>query len=1030
MNGAGGETQYGGQVAIVGVSGRFPEANSLEDFWAKLRDGVECASTFSEEELEIPEILRSHAGLIRRRPVIRDADLFDASLFGYSPREAELIDPQQRLFLECCWEALEQAGYDPSRFDGAIGVFGGAGISTYFLNNIFGNQEVLHSVGLFQALLGNDKDFFTTRVSYKLDLRGPSINVLTGCSTSLVAMHLACQSLLNGECDMALAGGANIAYPQKMGYVYKEGSVNSPDGCCRPFDARANGTIPGDGVGVLLLKCLQAAIDSGDRIDAIIRGSAINNDGSRKAGFAAPSIEGQAAVVSEALAVSGVSPEQIAYVESHGTGTPLGDPIEVSALKKAFKTERRNYCALGALKANIGHTDAAAGVMGVIKVVLAMKNNLIPPTLHFERPNPEIDFENSPFYVNTNLLEWRPGKVRRFAGVSSFGVGGTNAHAILEEPPAPVASSPAGRWQLLKLAAKSESALDTMSRNLAAFLRQEPDTNIADAAYTLHVGREAFGYRRIAVCRDAENGAEALESPRARSLGGAQEAAKRSVVFLFPGQGSQYGGMGRDLYEAYEKYREEFDRCITLLKPHLGLDLRDAIFDAAVAAGSGPLSETALTQPAVFVTEYALARLLMHWGLQPEAMLGHGIGEYVAACIAGVFSLEDALSLVALRGRLMQQQAPGAMIAVTANIAEVTPFITKDVVIAAINGENQIVLSGPSREMEHTAERLGGAGLAYRILPTSRAFHSPTLEPVLYPFTEAVRRVRLSPPRIPYISNLTGGWITAAQATDPLYWGRHIREAVLFSGAMQELLKQDGRIFLEVGPGKTLTGLGQMHVAGEHSARFVAAMRPINQQRDDCAALLEGLGRLWVQGASFGWPSVCAGERRSRISLPTYPFERRHYLIRPSGATHSQSMAHAESSVSRGSTVNGTGADGAVRKCEPRPKLRTAYQAATNELEEQLIVIWQDLFGVEPIGIHDDFFELGGHSLMASQLTSRLQATFPVKVSMRDLMTEGSTVANLATTVERFMLERLASLSEEETLTLLQSTNSREGVEN
>ncbi|HVR97270.1 MAG TPA: type I polyketide synthase, partial [Thermoanaerobaculia bacterium] len=633
------------QIAVVGMAGRFPKAETLEAFWRNLRDGVECISPLSEEELRAagvhPAFLEDPT-YVRAQSMLEGFDRFDAAFFGFSPREAEITNPQHRLFLECAWQALEDAGIDPERAGGMVGVFASASSNTYILD-LFSRRDVLRNVGGLRVQIANEKEFLPTWTSYKLDLRGPSVNVQTACSSSLVAVHMACQSLLNGECDLALAGGVSARSLERRGYFYQEGSILSPDGHCRAFDAAAGGTVDGDGLGVVVLKRLVEAIEDGDNIRAVILGSAVNNDGGLKIGFTAPSEEGQTRVISEALSIAGIEVETLGYVEAHGTGTRLGDPIEVAALTAALgsRTEARGFCALGSVKTNLGHLDSAAGVAGLIKAVLALEHRELPPSLHFSAPNPEIDFAASPVYVNAALQPWKATDQPRRAGVSSFGIGGTNAHVVLEEAPE-VESGPSREWQLLTWSTKTETALETATENLARALSALP---VADAAYTLKIGRKAMEHRRALVCRDPEEAAAALEA--GRFVSGFSPAGSRPVAFLFPGQGAQQPGATREIYQSEEVFRAEVDRCSELLRPHLGADLRDVLFEGE--------AETVWAQPALFVTGYALARLWMSWGIQPQAMIGHSLGEYVAACLSGVLRLEDALALVALRGKLMQE---------------------------------------------------------------------------------------------------------------------------------------------------------------------------------------------------------------------------------------------------------------------------------------------------------------------------------------------------------------------------------------
>ena len=891
MNNALPTDEFGG-IAIIGMTGRFPGARNVEEFWRNLRSGVESITFFHENELaelgvdarslQDPRYVKAHGVLAE------DPGLFDAAFFGYSPREAEIIDPQQRIFLECAWEAIESAGYDPGNYQGSIGVYAGADINTYLVN-LRSSPNVMTLMDGFQLATANEKDHLTTRVSYKLNLRGPSVSVNTACSTSLVAVHLACQSLLNGECDMALAGGVSIKIPQKRGY--QAGGIFSPDGHCRAFDARAQGTLGGSGVGVVVLKRLTDAVSDRDHIHAVIKGSAINNDGSLKVGYTAPSMDGQAEVIAEALAMARIDPQTVTYVEAHGTGTPLGDPIEIAALTKAFgaATRAKGFCAIGSVKTIIGHLDTAAGVAGLIKTILALEHRLLPPSLHFEKPNPEIDFSNSPFFVNTELSEWNGNGAPLRAGVSSFGIGGTNAHVVLEEAPTIELSSVSRPWQLLLVSAKTCAALETATTNLADYLKCNPELNMADAAYTLQIGRRAFNHRRMVICRDlpdALNALETLDSKRVFTSG--EEPKDRTIAFLFPGQGSQFVNMAFGLYQTESVFRDYVDTCCAILKPHLGLDLRELLYpgDGYGQSDVGRLNQTGLTQPALFVVEYALSRLLMDRGIKPKAMIGHSIGEYVAACLAGVFSLEDGLALVSVRGRLMAQQPAGSMIAVPLSEQEIEPLVGEGLSIAAINRPGLCVVSGPTGAVEQFETRLGEKGLKGRRLNTSHAFHSPMMEPVMDLLTKQVKKIDLHPPQMPYLSNVTGNWITAQEATDPIYWANHLRQPVRFSQGLQELLKHPERILLEVGPGQTLSSLAKQHAAKSAAQLALSTMRRSSDQQSDVACLLTAVGRLWLSGVTVNWSEFYARERRQRVSLPTYPFERARFWVEREQVSH------------------------------------------------------------------------------------------------------------------------------------------------
>ncbi|MFP5263075.1 MAG: amino acid adenylation domain-containing protein [Blastocatellia bacterium] len=875
-------------IAIVGMAGRFPGARNVKEFWENLKGGVESISFFSEQELldsGMDATLLNDPNYVRAGGILKDVELFDAPFFGFNPREADITDPQHRLFLECAWEALEQAGYNSETYGGSIGVYAGISMSSYFLMNLQSNPEVMSGPAGFQVMVGNDKDFLATRVSYKLNLKGPSLTVQTACSTSLVATHLACQSLLNGECDMALSGGVSVSIPQKKGYLYQEGGIASPDGHCRAFDHRAQGTVSGNGVGVVVLKRLSKALADGDQIYAVIKGSSINNDGSIKIGYTAPSVGGQAEVIAAAQAQANVDPETITYIEAHGTGTPLGDPIELAALTNVFNraTDKKSFCAIGSVKTNIGHLDAAAGVAGLIKTTLALHHKVLPASLHFERPNPNIDFLNSPFYVNTSTSEWKASSTPRRAGVSSFGIGGTNAHVVVEESPAVEASAGSKPWNLLVLSAKSRPALEAASTNLARHLKENPGLNISDVAYTLQVGRRKLPHRRTLVCSDLQDAASMLEGANpARISTSEQEARSRNVIFMFPGQGTQYVNMGLELYEQEPYFREQIDLCSEILKPHLGLDLNKTLYpdEASRAEAARLLRQTDMTQPALFVIEYALARTYMNWGVRPDAMIGHSIGEYVAACLAGVFTVEDALRLVARRGRLMQGLPRGAMLAVWMAERELTPMLGDELSAAAVNGPSMCVVSGPLRAIEEFERRLEG-GTKRRRLPTSHAFHSSMTEPILDEFRALVRGLRLNAPKITYISNVTGTWITPEQATDASYWADHLRKTVRFSEGLREATGKAGTVLLEVGPGQTLGKLARQQAEKDSELVIISSMKEEGEAGSAQERLLKAIGKLWLADITIGWGALYDGERRRRVELPTYPFEKARYWIEP-----------------------------------------------------------------------------------------------------------------------------------------------------
>jgi acyl transferase domain-containing protein/acyl carrier protein len=882
------------EIAIIGMSGRFPGAENLAEFWNNLRDGVESIVQFSAKELAEsgtdPSVLQ-HPNFVPAGSVIENIDLFDAAFFGFSPREAESLDPQHRIFLECAWHALEDAGYDPETYPGLIGVYAGCAMSSY-LNYLQSNPAFMALLGYLQVYIGNDKDYLTTHVSYKLNLRGPSFGVQTACSTSLLAVAVACDGLLNRQCDIALAGGVCIRVPQKTGYYFEPGGIYSPDGHCRVFDERAQGVVFGNGVGVVILRRLSDAVADGDPIDAVVKGWAINNDGSAKLSYTAPGLKGQVDVIARAQEKAGVKAGTITYVETHGTGTSVGDPIEVAALTQAFRasTRKKNFCAIGSVKSNLGHLDPAAGVASLIKTVLALHHKQIPASLNCDRLNPNIDFVSSPFYVNERLAEWKQGRGRRRAGVSAFGIGGTNVHLVLEEAPTIEPAESCMPHQLLLLSARTRAALETSISNLIDHLQQNRNVNSADLAYTYHTGRRHLNHRCALVYQEVADLLKALKAndPR-RLLTTTQAPRPRSVVFMFPGQGSQYVNMALDLYHTEATFRSNLDLCADLLKPGLGLDLRNVLYPPAecVEESTHGLTQTRITQPALFAVEYSLAKLWMEWGLQPEAMIGHSVGEYVAACLAGVFSLADALALVVERGRMMQELPGGSMLALSLPEADVQSFLDECLDVAAINEARGCVVSGPNPAINQLQSNLSDRGIHCQLLHTSHAFHSRMMDPILDPFRERVAQVALNAPQIPCVSNLTGDWLSASEATDPEYWARHLRKPVRFADGLRLLFEAQGRILLEVGPAQTLSTFARQHPNKTIDHVTFSSIRHPQDLRPDTEFLLSTLGQLWLAGAEIDWRGLHIHERRRRIHLPAYPFERQRYWAELPGTSDS-----------------------------------------------------------------------------------------------------------------------------------------------
>ncbi len=870
-----------------------------QEFWRNLAGGVESVRYFTAEELHtVDEDLLNDPDYVKARPILDNVDLFDAEFFGYSPREARLMDPQLRLFLEVCWEALEASGYAIEDREARVGVFAGSNISTYLLR-LIQDPSFLKSVDELETVITNDRDSLTTSVSYKLDLKGPSMAVQTFCSTSAVAIHLACRSILSDECDMALAGGVSVRVPAKTGYLYRKGDQYSPDGHTRAFDHQARGTVFGDGVGVVVLKRLSDAVHDRDHIHAIVRGSAVNNDGSLKVGYTAPSVEGQADVVAKAMEVAGIDAESVGYVEAHGTATPLGDPIEVAALTQAFRLQSKGvqYCALGSVKTNIGHLDRAAGVAAVIKTAQALQHRQLPPSLHFEQPNPEIAFESSPFYVNTELREWTSNGGPRRAGINSLGIGGTNAHIVLEEAPDPAPAEASRQHQLIVLSARSEDALDEMSDRLADHLRECEDSALPDIAYTLQEGRRIFPHRRMLVCTRPAEAVAALESRDNTRAHAFDPSVSRPVTFLFPGVGEHYVGMAKGLYRDEPVFREQVERCAGILSEMGEEDLLEVLFPTSGGDGAnedmGKLGESRTLHPALFVVEYALARLLMSWGLKPAAMLGYSLGEYVAACLSGVFSLADALRLMAVQGRWIDELPEGAMVAVPVSEDEIRPLLNDQLALAANNGPGGVVVSGPVDAIGALEQRLAGRAVGSLRLRSNRPFHSHYLDPIVGPVSKLVSEMKLNAPRVPFLSNVTGTWITPEEATDPEYWARHLSGTVRFSESIRVLLGDAESAMIEVGPGHGLTAFTRLHaecVAGR-GAMVGTTLPPSFKRREDQACLLETLGQLWLHGVKIDWKGFYGNERRCRVPLPTYPFERKRFWMTPKSSPQALSPA-------------------------------------------------------------------------------------------------------------------------------------------
>lgn len=956
----------GFEIAVIGMSGRFPGSDNIEEFWTNLKNGVEAISFFKNEELihYSPEIY-NNPNYVKAKGVIEDIEYFDADFFECTPREAEIMDPQLRLLYECTWEALEDSGYSSQGYKGLIGAYIGAAVNLGWIINVFNYK---HSAGMNEMLV-NGSEFFSTRLAYKFDLKGPCLTIQTACSSSLVAIHMACQGLISGECNMALAGGVRITYPAKKGYMYEEGSIMSKDGHCRAFDVEASGTVGGDGSGIVLLKRLEDAIADRDHIYAVIKGSAINNDGTNKVGYTAPSPQGQAAVIKSALYMAEIEPESVSYVETHGTGTKLGDPIEIEGLRLAFDTDVKGSCRIGSVKTNIGHLDNAAGAAGFIKTVLSLKHRQLPPSLNFRVPNPNIDFKNSPFYVNAELVDWKNNKYPLRAGVSSFGIGGTNAHVILEEAPEIEAGSNGREGKLITLSAKTDSALKSLTLKLVDYMKKNPSISLDDAAYTLNTGRKTFKYKKMLVCTDINDLVSQLssnESTRVKAM--KSESECKDIVFMFPGQGSQYINMGLDLYLKEPIFKKEVDNCFDILKRLNCADIRNIWYpDKDITENENLINQTNFAQPVIFIFEYALAKLLIFWGIKPSAMIGHSFGEYTAACMAGVLSLEDALYLVYTRGKLMQSLPKGSMLSVSESEERLRELIGDKLSIAAVNGQASCVLSGEDEEIEAIEGQLRDYGYKTSRLHTSHAFHSYMVEPILNEFREKLSKIKFNSASIPYVSNLNGKWISDKDIFDNEYWVKHLRSTVRFNDGLLELMKNTNNIYLEVGPGKTLSSLTKQLQDREKKSYAISTVKHPKEAQSDTECLLNALGCLWLLNVDIDWRAFYSEERRNRVALPTYPFEKKYFYI--------------DSAVPRSTSKQETDKAPKQYKVYKRAESDSEYIAPRNEKEQKIIQVFEQVIGINRIGINENFFEIGGDSIKVMEVVAKLKKDYRIHVN-------------------------------------------------
>ncbi|PBJ08950.1 type I polyketide synthase [Flavobacterium sp. ACN6] len=982
-------------IAVIGMAGRFPGSDTIDELWENLRDGKETISLFTKEELDssLPESLRKDPLYIGARGILPSAKTFDANFFGLNPQLAAAMDPQIRIFLEISFEALEQAGHLPKHYKGSIGVYSGSEINSYYENNIFSNKELKSSIGDLQIYTVNGKDFIAPRTSYHLNLKGPSVSVHSACSTSLLAVAEAVKAIRTGMCDIALAGGSSVTAPINSGHLYDDGFIKSPDGSTRSFDASGKGTVFSDGAGVVLLKKLEEAEKDGDIIYGVIKGVGVNNDGGDKGSFMAPSPKGQAGAIINAFNDAQISPSTITYMEAHGTATPIGDPIEIEGLKIAYgKQEKNNYCALGTIKSNMGHTTAAAGVAGLIKVMLAMRYKQIPPMVNFTKPNPNIDFDNSPFYINNTLIDWKADGIRR-AGISSFGIGSTNVHAIVEEYEAKPKQSSSGRpFEILMWSAKSQNSLLGYENALGHFIDKSKDIALADMSYSLNTTRDDFNHRSFLIADSTKSAAEKLLCLKTKSSKSAiLKSVPSEIGFLFPGQGAQYLQMGKTLYDNEKVYRESIDKCADLLMEDLKMDIRDIIYPKNNSTEAEELlKDTQLTQPALFVTEYALSQLWLSWGIKPTFLCGHSIGEFAAAHLAGILSLKDALHIVAIRGKLISELPGGSMLIVRVSIDKLKELLPDTLSVAAINANQFCVVSGTKEDIVAFNEKLDTQEIPNKLLNTSHAFHSFMMDPILDTFKNELEKITLNIPRLPIISTVTGTWLTDTDATDPMYWVNHLKNTVRFADAMDTAFKLEDFILLEVGPGQTLTTLARQQAAGKIISAFPSLTFPKDEQENEYFTVLNALGDLWMRGVNPDWKSFYSEQQRQKIELPSYVFDRKHCWIEP--------LETRETAIIQKASVS----ESPIISIETESKNVHIKDSKKDSILFKISEIIENASGItfDSDSASNTFLELGLDSLSLTQLSGKLKKEFDLPITFRQLNEGFSTPSLLADYIE------------------------------
>ena len=978
-------------IAIIGMSGRFPQAESVDELWKNLLKGKECVQQFSKEELIEEGISQSEVEsdeYIGVKGIIDSSNAFDADFFGYTVKDLMIIDPQARVLLEEVWKAIEDSGNVISNYNGRVGIYAGTGMNTYLLRAI--QRGLVQKYDDFDIMLGSDKDLLATRVAYKLNLTGPSLTVQSTCSTSLVAVHLACQGLLSGDCDMAVAGGVSISYPIKQGYKYRKGMIFSKSGHCRPFEERSDGTIFSDGVGVVVLKRLEEAVDDGDDIYGVIKGTAINNDGNNKVGFTAPSPTGQAAVIRDCLTVADVSADTIQYVEAHGTATEIGDLLEIKAISQVYReyTSERNFCAIGSIKSNIGHLNTASGIAGFIKALLVLKHGVIPVMPNFEKENENLNLEDSPFYINRQNVELKRNGMARVA-VSSFGIGGTNAHAILEEAPLSEKSvEEENEKYIFPFSAKTKSSLLMNMKKIKEWIEENKDINMGNVAMTLQTGREVFGVRRGIVSDNREDLILKLnesinEKKTVKSL-------KRPIYFLITGQGSQYINMAKDLYESVEYFRDIIDKGIKMIQERYQENFLKILYpdEEYSQKAQKVINNTEYAQPLIFLVSYALGRYMISLGVQPDKIIGHSLGEYVGACLADVMSFEEGLDIIYWRGKYLQSAERGTMLAVKASKKDIEDLNLKDVYISTINAPEAIVLGGSVNMIDEAKRILVSKNIICQSLNTSHAFHTPLMETAAEKFGQYLKQYNLKEPNIDLISNTTGQLVKKGQVCNYKYWKDHIVKPVLFERGVRQLLLEEDALFIEIGSGRTLIDLAKQQSAGKNQI-FMNLLPGRHYKQSHYRFFLEKLAALWEIEATVKLNGF-QGKKYHKIHMPTYQFDRQQFSLLEIGGEQKGNIFN-NNSIHYKASIN-------------RDGVKTPYIDPRNEVEELLLGLLKENIGIENIGVMDNFFELGLSSLSASQYALLIKESIDLDIEIQDII-EAGCVSVLSQTVTEELLK-------------------------